>query len=761
MKTQLLQFICKALLLCLILTLSGNLLAQDLFSYQNGKKQFYKIASDKFFIRFKKDVSNNVKKQVIGNMKALGDNNHPNGFTFISFSAKKQDEMLSLAKSYMQNDNVLAASPILLNENDKEIGALTEQFIVRLKTNTSTTQLQRLVIQTRTQIIQQYEYDKQTYILAVNKNSQGNALEMANLFYESGLFEWSEPDFLLFIEKTLVPNDTFFSRQWSANNTGQTMPGTGFTGGNNDADMDLSEAWDITTGSSNIKIAILDDGVDALHPDLAANILAGHDATGNGSGGNPTGNEAHGTACAGIAAAVGNNGQGVAGVAYNCKIVPVRVYLNGGNIFDPTMSSWIANGIDWAWNQGKADVISMSFRVLLNQNVINDAIGRAITQGRESKGSVLLAATANQNQNGIAFPASNSNVIAVGASSPCDQRKSPTSCDGETDWGSNFGVGLDIVAPGVLIATTDISGVAGYSSTFPGTRIISNDYIYFNGTSAATPHAAGVVALILSIRPCLTQAQARQALESSAEKIRSGTLYNYTANVAGQPNGTWNNEVGYGRVNAQQALIAAQGFPNTTVLNSSLISVSGQGMTVCSSGLNLGLIYNGSNLSSSNPPLPFGILEVEWAPTSGNVYVVRNQTNVGVTATAYANSLTGGTVQLRVRVRNCAGWSNWYFFNVNVCSSSGFRFAYSPNPTSDNLDVTAIPTEDNKDLTVASSIDFEAKLIDQDGKVAREGKNLNKEKKITLDVKGLKAGTYFLHIVSGKQVEKHQIVVGK
>jgi hypothetical protein len=82
-------------------------------------------------------------------------------------------------------------------------------------------------------------------------------------------------------------------------------------------------------------------------------------------------------------------------------------------------------------------------------------------------------------------------------------------------------------------------------------------------------------------------------------------------------------------------------------------------------------------------------------------------------------------------------------------------------PTSDNLDVTAIPTEDNKDLTVASSIDFEAKLIDQDGKVAREGKNPNKEKKITLDVKGLKAGTYFLHIVSGKQVEKHQIVVSK
>jgi subtilisin family serine protease len=751
--------------------LSNKVSAQDLFSYHNGKKQFYKIAPEKFFIRFKKDISSNVKNQVIGGMKVLGDNNHPNGFTFMSFSAKKQDEILNLAKSYMQNDNVLAASPILLNENDKEIGALTEQFIVRLKANTSITQLQRLVTQTRTQIVQQYEYDKQTYILAVSKNSQGNALEMANLFYESGLFEWSEPDFLLFVEKTLVPNDTFFPRQWSANNTGQAMPGTSFTGGNNDADMDLTEAWDITTGSPNIKIAILDDGVDTGHPDLTANTLAGHDATGNGSGGSPTGNDAHGTACAGIAAAAGNNGGGIAGVAYNCKIVPVRVYLNGGNLFDPTMSSWMANGIDWAWNQGKADVISMSFRVLLNTTIISDAIGRAVTQGRENRGAVLLAATSNENQNGIAFPASNSNVIAVGASSPCDQRKSPTSCDGENWWGSNFGTGLDIVAPGVLIATTDISGTAGYSTTFQDqnnslysilvTRIIDNNYIYFNGTSAATPHAAGVVALILSIRPCLTQAQARQILESNVDKIRSGTLYNYTANVAGQPNGTWNNEVGYGRVNAQQALIAAQGYTNTTVLNSSLISVSGQGMTVCTSGLSLALIYNGSNLSSSNPPLPFGILEVEWAPTSGNVYVVRNQSNGGVTATAYANSPTGGTVQLRVRVRNCAGWSNWYFFNVNVCSSSGFRFLYSPNPTSDVLDITAEPTEENKNLAIASSIDFEAKLIDADGKAVREAKNLNKERKLTFDVKGLKEGTYFLHIAHGKEIEKHQIVVGK
>lgn len=183
-------------------------------------------------------------------------------------------------------------------------------------------------------------------------------------------------------------------------------------------------------------------------------------------------------------------------------------------------------------------------------------------------------------------------------------------------------------------------------------------------------------------------------------------------------------------------------------------------MTVCTSGLSLALIYNGSNLSSSNPPLPFGILEVEWAPTSGNVYVVRNQANGGVTATTYASSPIGGSAQLRVSVRNCAGWSNWYFFNVSVCSS-GFRFAYSPNPTSDKLDITAIPTDDNKDFKIATSIDFEVKLIDDNGKAVKEAKNLNKETKLTLDVKDLKEGVYFLHIAHGKEIEKYQIVIGK
>jgi hypothetical protein len=128
-------------------------------------------------------------------------------------------------------------------------------------------------------------------------------------------------------------------------------------------------------------------------------------------------------------------------------------------------------------------------------------------------------------------------VIAVGATTNRDQRASF----------SNFGTGLDIVAPGVNIHTTDRLGAAGASGT---------DYhTSFTGTSAACPNAAGVAALILSVNPALTQAQARQILESTTDKPSSFSF----STVAGQPNGTWNNEVGYGRLNAYNAVRLAAG----------------------------------------------------------------------------------------------------------------------------------------------------------------------------------------------------------
>jgi hypothetical protein len=193
-------------------------------------------------------------------------------------------------------------------------------------------------------------------------------------------------------------------------------------------------------------------------------------------------------------------------------------------------------------------------------STIATAITNAVTNGRNGKGCVVLFASGNNN-GAVSFPASLDNVIAVGASSQCDQRKSPTSCDGES-WGGNFGTGLDVMAPGVKIYTTDIHGSAGYNS---------GDYrADFNGTSSACPNAAAVVALIFSVNSNLTGQQARNILETSCDKVGG---YSYQSNVAGQPNGTWSSDAGYGRVNAQTAVCLAS--------NQSL-SISGNGY-ICTS----------------------------------------------------------------------------------------------------------------------------------------------------------------------------------
>jgi hypothetical protein len=166
----------------------------------------------------------------------------------------------------------------------------------------------------------------------------------------------------------------------------------------------------------------------------------------------------------------------------------------------------------------------------------------------------------------VSYPAnSNPNILTVGAISQCGQRKSPTSCDNESTWGSNFGATLDVMAPGVLIPTTDRTSTNGYNPNLPihtinnGNHILTdytnNDYtVWFNGTSSACPHVAGVAALMLSVNPSLTGQQVRDIIEQTAQKVGG---YNYTT-TTGRTNGTWHNDMGYGLVNALCAVSYAQ-----------------------------------------------------------------------------------------------------------------------------------------------------------------------------------------------------------
>ncbi len=307
------------------------------------------------------------------------------------------------------------------------------------------------------------------------------------------------------------------------------MKNTGQGGGTSGADIKIEQAWTITQGRPEIHIAVVDEGVDLTHPDLSPNLLTGFDATGNGTAGGPLTGEFHGTACAGIIAAVKDNSIGIAGVAPNCKILPVHASFGSGQT-----DQWLADGLEWSWQPsfGNADVISNSWGGGSPSSSITNAINSAVTQGRGGLGSVVLFSSGNDGNFIVSYPANLSNVIAVGATSINDSRESY----------SNYGIALDVVAPGGNnnVFTTDIVGPAGYSTS---------DYASnFDGTSAACPHAAGVAALILSVNRCLTGIQVKRILELSCDKP-GGLCYN-----PGQPNGSWNNQMGYGRINAYRAV---------------------------------------------------------------------------------------------------------------------------------------------------------------------------------------------------------------
>jgi subtilisin family serine protease len=375
--------------------------------------------------------------------------------------------------------------------------------------------------------------------------------DMIELKAATGLFAIVSPNLMHTVADCSV-NDPRYNLQWNLQNTGTSQQGSGTIG----ADMDVEAAWGITTGSPNIKIAIIDSGVDTLHPELLGKLLPGFDAFDAGTNGYPIPNydsDGHGTSCAGIAAATTNNNLGVAGVCQDCQVIPIRVFeyqLLVGEVQPWSTTDVFINGLSWMWQVADADVASNSWGVpdfLLalfpgGDTLVNAVIDDAIEQGRGGLGIPMLFSSGND---GITdtipiWPARYASTIAVGATSMCDQHKSQTSCDGESWWAGNWGEGLDVSAPGVRIATIDMLGTNGFHST--------EYYNSFNGTSAACPNAAGTMGLILSHTPSLPEWLARKVLSSTSEKV-GGYAYSTWKEA-----GSWSKELGYGRINAFYAV---------------------------------------------------------------------------------------------------------------------------------------------------------------------------------------------------------------
>jgi len=300
----------------------------------------------------------------------------------------------------------------------------------------------------------------------------------------------------------------------------------------------VAAAWAVTRGKKEVSVAVLDEGVDTTHPALKPAVVAERDFIGsNGNSAMPDGNDAHGTACAGI---ILSRDDDFPGIAPDCSLIAARIAMDDGSghwIFDDYAT---ADAIDWCWRQGAA-VLNNSWGGGAPSDAISRAFARARTQGRNGLGAVVAIAAGND-QIPIDFPGDLPGYVTVGASNPRDERKTRTSSDGETWWGSNFGATMQLVAPGVFIWTTDIVGAAGYDTgDFTKT---------FNGTSSATPAVAGAAALMLSINPTLSASSVRDLLGKTAKKIMGQTA--------------WTPELGWGRLDVAQAVAEAKVAGTTT-----------------------------------------------------------------------------------------------------------------------------------------------------------------------------------------------------
>ncbi|MFA7361937.1 MAG: S8 family serine peptidase [Candidatus Kapaibacterium sp.] len=343
---------------------------------------------------------------------------------------------------------------------------------------------------------------------------------------KNGEIEYTEYDFIgsgsgkPYGENSFTPNDPSFGNQWGLRNTGQVIGGiTGTSGG----DVNALNAWDVTTGS-NLIVSVLDTGMPLSHPEFSGRLLQGYDYVNNDN--DPTDDQGHGTNVASIMAAKGNNGSLVAGVNWNCRIIPVKI-LNSSNL---GQYSWWISGITYAVDNG-AKVLNMSVGGSSYSQSLSDAVTYAYTNGR-----IVVVCMMNNNNNIPYYPAAFfNNVIAIGAINNRMERAVPFCWGG----GSSYGSHISFTAPGEMIL--------GLSYNNPSTTN------YWCGTSQATPIAAGVVSLLLSKNSTLSFSQIYNALKVSARD---------QVGPPAEDTPGFDNYFGWGLIDARGALNQVVGITN-------------------------------------------------------------------------------------------------------------------------------------------------------------------------------------------------------
>ncbi len=433
--------------------------------------------------------------------------------------------------------------PVFIERRSQIKLMATEEIVVRFTRKATARRRAALLTGLGLEVKRTSDFDPATHIVVpATLRRASRALDLANQLVEADdLVDYAAPNFITEVRKQL--RSRLFGQQWHLENTGQA-------GAVAKEDVKASGAWTLVGGGKKtIVVAVIDDGVDIDHPDLKPNIWTnprtnakdwhGRDFVNDSDRWNPRPkvfappyddtevNDIHGTPCAGIIAA---SGRSVTGIAYGCTLLPVKVFAASLAPLDR-----IADGVRYAGLH--ADVLSCSWATAQHPD-IESAVRDAAVTGRQGRGAAVFVATGNEYGREIGFPSYHPQAFGVGA---CNDR-------GRRSAYSNYGAGIDLVAPSgdedngcQSITTTDVSRRGrGYSS-----GAYCDD---FSGTSAATPLAAGVAALVLSANDALTAEEVGEVLMTTADKV-GGSAARYRGGVS--------TKYGHGRVNAEAAVGAA------------------------------------------------------------------------------------------------------------------------------------------------------------------------------------------------------------
>ena len=511
----------KILLLTLVTLLcSIHTIAQTDYYYYKGNKMPLSVNENKICVSISKS-SNEISKRLIENTKVLDKINDTRYDIYVI--SRSEYEKLTLLDFWKEDSKFIILTQSYSTANGVEVFA-TPYLNVRLKREQDIDILYSYAEMYGLKIIKQDPLMPLWYILSITQECDITTVKCADELWESGKFAASVPD--LSSDDLICSNDPMFDLQWGLYNSIYT-----------DIDISVSSAWAYSVGKG-VKIGILDTGVDLNQIDLVSNISSlSYDTETNTSPSDCY--DDHGTHCAGIAAAVKDNGIQIAGVAPEATIVSIS------NTLASTCNSQLkrADGIIWAYQNG-VDIISNSWYSPTHHSAIDEAIRDAFRYGRQGKGCVVVFAAGNDSCDTICYPANcNDTILVVGSINKY----------GVKALSSNYGTALDIVAPGVDIIST----------------VPNNQTEYKSGTSMACPHVAGVAALILERNSELTVNQVNSIINGNAKKL-SGVNFNVL-----KPDGLWNNQYGYGLVDAYSSVINTPGtvyIQNDTIIGTRTIN---------------------------------------------------------------------------------------------------------------------------------------------------------------------------------------------